>query len=293
MDDFAYDNSSLDNLEPKELMAINQILEDMHANRGVDFRNYRPKCLRRRLLAGMHDVRLNSFVEYSNFLRKNPQEYEKLLYKIAINVSEFFRNPTVFQAIQKKVIPAIVENKKEIGGNIIRIWSAGCATGEEPYSLAILFKETLDMLDWKNKISLFATDIDNEALEKARAGVYKQKALKELSKFQVKRYFDQTGEDVFAIKDEIKEMVTFKTHDMIASPPLARVDLILCRNVVIYFTKELQAVVYENFSQALASKGFLVAGKTEVLWDFEGKLFDRVDSAERIFKKKEVRNSCG
>jgi chemotaxis protein methyltransferase CheR len=275
-----------EDLPEEEVVAFNKILRNIYRRRGVDFRQYRPKCLRRRVVVGMHDAKVDNFADYFLYLNKNPDEYDNLLDRITINVSEFFRNPETFKAVKKTVIPEIVNYKKTANSPSIRIWSSGCATGEEPYSLAILLKETLEELKEKLKIRIFATDIDQEALRRAQEGVYKEKALKELHHRQVKEYFNQTKEGLYQINDELKTMIRFEHHNMISDSPLQRMDLIFCRNVIIYFSKELQKKVYDNFHEALAPNGFLVAGKTESLMDINETYFQRVNLQERILRKK-------
>ena len=279
-----------EDLSPEEMRAFNSILNNIYRQRGIDFRQYRPKCLRRRIVVGMHEANVESFCAYLDFLNKNPQQYDKLLDRITINVSEFFRNPKTFKAIREKVIPAIVERKENIAGYNIRIWSAGCATGEEPYSLAILFKEALQKLGQNSKINIIATDIDKNALRKAKIGCYGVKALKGLKASQIAAYFDKDN-DNYCIKHQIKVMVKFMDYNMISDQLPRAVDLILCRNVIIYFNKELQNKVYANFYNALASSGFLVAGKTESLMDIKEELFAKVDIGERILQKRTKRKS--
>ena len=273
-----------EDLSREDLNSFNVILNNIYLKRGMDFRQYRPKCLRRRVVVGMHDVNVENFTEYLDCLNKNPEQYDKLLDRITINVSEFFRNPEAFKAMRNKVIPEIIKRKEQMVSYNIRIWSAGCATGEEPYSLAILFKEALKELGHSLKINIIATDIDNEALRKAKIGCYKASVLKELKSHQIKTYFENNNE-VYCIKPEIKVLVKFMHHNMISDEPPPAIDLVLCRNVIIYFNKELQKKVYANFYNVLVSSGFLVAGKTESLMDVKEELFVKVDLVERILQK--------
>lgn len=283
--DFSKNFIEFEDLSPKELRAFNVILNNIYHKRGIDFRQYRPKCLRRRVIVGMNDANLESFCAYLDFLNKNPQQYDRLLNRITINVSEFFRNPEAFKAIRKKIIPAIAQRKENIANYNIRIWSAGCATGEEPYSLAILLKETLKELGHNIKITIIATDIDKEALRKAKIGSYGENVLKKFTPRQIAAYFDK-NDDKYCIKNQIKVMVKFMNHNMISDEPPPAIDLILCRNVIIYFSKELQNKVYANFYDALVPLGFLVAGKTESLMDIKEEFFTKVDLSERILQKR-------
>lgn len=278
---------NFEDLSREELGAINKILFNLYRERGVDFRQYHHKCLRRRITVRMHSYKLNSFGAYLNVLKNTPSEYDRLLETIAINVSEFFRNPETFDAVRQKVIPKIIECKRKCNKNILRIWSAGCASGEEPYSIVLMLKEIFidELADFTAII--YATDIDDDALKKAEKGVYGLNALKNLRSKQLEEYFVKGDKDTFMVKPVLKEMIRFKQHNLIEDKPPQQIDLVFCRNVVIYFNKALQRRVYEKFYQVLAHGGFLVAGKVETLLGVADHLFDRVDLAERIFKKKD------
>jgi len=279
---------AFEDLTPQELMAFYRILNDLYRRRGVDFRQYRPNCLWRRMSAAMHEVNAKDLFEYFTMLKHNPEAYDTLLYKITINVSEFFRNSETFEAIRKRIIPVLIDRKQKIGSRGIRIWSAGCATGEEPYSLAIMLKEIFvgKLIDFT--ATIYATDIDDVAREKAAIGRYQHKSLKGLTPKQIEDNFIQESPDSYVIKPELKSKITFQRHNMIEDAPLTRIDLILCRNVIIYFSKSLQKRVYKNFHTSLIREGFLVAGKVEGLTGIADELFERVDLTERIFIKRNL-----
>ncbi|MFH2137972.1 MAG: protein-glutamate O-methyltransferase CheR [Candidatus Omnitrophota bacterium] len=274
-----------DELNDAEKSAFDQILEDLHIKRNVDFRQYRYKCMCRRILVRMHDNHMDSIEDYLKFLRGHSSEYDRLLEVITINVSEFFRNPETFSAVRNKVIPELLEKKKKEHARIIKVWSAGCATGEEPYSISIMLKEILREYDNYFTPIIYATDIDDEALAKARAGMYANSALKELTPAQISTYFTKLDDDLFRIKPEIKAIVKFSKHNMISDAPLKSIDIVFCRNVLIYFNKALQKKVYENFFTALYRGGYVVAGKVETMIGIADHMYDRVDVAERIFRK--------
>lgn len=275
-----------DDLSKEETIAFNTILRNLYRKRGVDFRQYRPNCLRRRVIVGMQDANVKSFLDYLGFLNKNPDKYNDLVDRITINVSEFFRNPDTFDLVCEKVIPEIVQAKQKSGSRKIRIWSAGCATGEEPYSLAILLKETLAGMKIEMDINIFATDIDRDALERAGEGHFYKKNLATLKGYPINVYFEKKGKDQFSIRSEIKKMIKFMHHNMISDEPIPRIDLIFCRNVIIYFNRELQRKVYDNFYHALVPGGFLVAGKTESVMDIKETQFEVFNLNERILRKK-------
>ncbi|MCP4650596.1 MAG: protein-glutamate O-methyltransferase CheR [PVC group bacterium] len=273
-------------LSKEELKAFHGILESLYENRGVDFREYRHRCMRRRILVRMYDKRVKSFAEYLRVLQGDQDEYDKLLETITINVSEFFRNPETFKAVREKIIPLIAERKKKVQSRVVRVWSCGCATGEEPYSLAIMFKEVLERKYPELSVLIHATDIDREALNKARQGKYEENALKELSAHQKSEYFIDNKDNTYTIKPEIQSVIKFSRQNMISDPPFKNMDLIFCRNVLIYFNKSLQRTVYKNFHKSLVTEGYVVAGKVETMIGIAEDIFDRIDLQERIFKKK-------
>jgi len=281
---------AFEDLTSQELMAFYRILNDLYRRRGVDFRQYRPNCLWRRMSAAMHEARAKDLFEYFIMLKYNPEAYDTLLYKITINVSEFFRNLETFEAIRKRIIPVLIDRKKKIGSHTVRIWSAGCATGEEPYSLAIMLKEMFvgKLIDFTTTV--YATDIDDLAREKAVVGRYQYKSLKGLTLKQIEENFIKESPESYMIKPELKSKIKFQHHNMIEDTPFNRIDLILCRNVIIYFSKSLQKRVYKNFHASLIREGFLVAGKVEGLTGIADELFERVDLTERIFIKRNLDN---
>jgi chemotaxis methyl-accepting protein methylase len=279
------DAFQVEGLAPAEVTAFNNIISFLHRECGVDFRLYRPNCLLRRISARRHDTHQDSLAAYVTYLASHPEECRLLCDRITINVSEFFRNQETFAAVARCVIPDMESHKQKLGSRVLRVWSAGCATGEEPYSLAMLLDETLtrrgSRLSWK----IFATDIDREAMRIAQAGLYQKRQLKGVSLQRLKTYFTLTPDGAYTIHPALAGQVKFSRHNMISDPPLTNIDIIFCRNVVIYFSRELQQRVYENFYQALAPGGYLVAGKVETLVGAGETLFERVDVGERIFRK--------
>ena len=195
----------------EELEAFQGILESLYKQTGTDFRQYRDKCMRRRVMVKIHEHKLSKFSQYLKYLRGHPEEYACLLEVITINVSEFFRNPETFDAVKKKVFPEIIKRKKAANSRVIRIWSAGCATGEEPYSIAIMVQEILDRPENKGYFTpiIFATDIDNDAMDRACAGVYQHLALKELSAVQLSSCFTKVDDNLFQVNQEFRNMIKF------------------------------------------------------------------------------------
>ncbi len=223
----------------------------------------------------MRALQLNKYDEYYDFLRKNPNEFKELVRVLTINLSYFFRNPETFEFLQQNVFPEFKDRSRVI------FWSAGCAGGEEPYSLAILAEQAGIL----SKVQIYGTDIDEEALGRARKGIYNSNALQYLSSELIMRYFESEREQ-FAIKEYIKSRVTFLHHDLFQLPPFPHCDLIVCRNVLIYLDRKAQRRILVNFNEQLKPTGYLVLGKVELLLGIpEMKLFDAVNRAEHIYRK--------
>ncbi len=272
-----------DDMSQGELAAFNRILMEIYRLRGLDFRQYRPKCLRRRIVTRLHAHSVKSFAKYIEILHNDPQELDRLLGVMTINVSEFFRNPETFEKVRLRILPEILEIKKRPSSHLIRIWSAGCATGEEPYSIASIFHTVL----FKGfKLRVLATDIDEDALAVARKGCYHRKELSGLNEKQQHRIFNKIEEDRLTVKPLFRDLVEFRRHNMISDPAPRLMDLVFCRNVVIYFKKELQRKVYENIHRSLNPGGFLVAGKVEAMLGVAEDLFEIYDLNERIYRKR-------
>lgn len=261
-----------------------QILEFIERERGLDFHGWRPGCLMRRIDHRIRTSGANSVAAYQYLLRENPDEITALLDTITINVTEFFRNPEVFEAIARVVIPAIVREAVERDYPRIRCWCAGTANGAEAFTLAILFAEEFSRMRRQVPCIIQATDIDRAALEEAETGRYASLSLKGVPKKILSRYFTNSG-NVHVVSDAIRILVRFRYHDMIRSRPLMSNDLILCRNVLIYFSRELQHRVFGNFATGVRTGGYLVLGKVESLAGVETE-FESVDSRERIYRKR-------
>lgn len=260
------------------------LLDKIQRNKGADFSLYRTGTLKRRIDSRLRQTGCKDYSDYIIYLNKNPEEYDNLISAITINVTEFFRNPETFDVLAKKVIPEIVRTKKERGKKIIRAWSAGTSNGEEAYSIAILFLEALKEEISDFDIIVYGTDIDPDCIKKASAGIYTAGSMKEINKERLTKYFNKKEEN-HEVNDSIKKLTRFTAHNLVSDEFLKHLDLILCRNVVIYFTKPLQEMVYSNFARALNKDGFLVLGKVESLWGFAQKDFTAFDNRERIYRK--------
>ena len=262
------------------------VLDKIRRTKGLDFSLYRPGTIKRRLQARMRATGCPDYSDYIIYLNREPAEYDLALDALTINVTEFFRDPETFASLKRRVIPEIIRTKQAEGRKIIRCWSAGTCNGEEAYSLAVLFHELLGSAVSDFIVKVYGTDIDTDSLAKARVGTYAPASLKHVPTDTLQRYFEPAGE-TYTIKDEARELVRFQRHDLVSDHPLEHMDLILCRNVVIYFSRPLQDFVYSNFAKALNEGGFLVLGKVESLWGYPTAYFDTVNIAERIYRKKQ------
>ena len=225
-----------------------------------DFSNYKRSTLLRRTKKRMVHNNFSSLDHYFAFLKKNPAELALLVQDFFINVTAFFRDREAFELIETDIIPEIVD--KHLPENVVKIWVAGCATGEEAYSLAILFKEYLDKINKRIEVKIFATDIDQDALSHASKGIYPQSIAQDVSEKRLKRFFSREG-DRFKIKQEVRKMLIFAQHDVVKNPPYCNLDLISCRNLLIYMDAVLQKKVFSMLHFGLKKGGYLFLGTSE------------------------------
>ena len=249
---------------------------------GHDFSGYKQNTLVRRIQRRMQVLRVDTVPAFIERLRKDPREVELLFREFLIGVTQFFRDAHTFEALEAEVIPKIIANK---GADAhIRIWVPACATGEEVYSLAILVKEGLDRAGLAPKVQIFGTDIDDAAVSLARAARYSRK-LDGLSPARAARWFVADGEDHCPVR-EIRDMCIFSTHNVIKDPPFSKLDLISCRNLLIYLAPELQDRLMKTFHYALRDRGYLCVGQSEGV-SRKHRLFDTVDKKHRIFVRRQ------
>ncbi|MCK4391060.1 MAG: protein-glutamate O-methyltransferase CheR [Desulfobacterales bacterium] len=259
------------NNEEKYFRLILEKLSKMH---GVNFSEYRESTIKRRLARRMGFTGAGNYRDYLDVLKETPQEYSRLLNDLTIKLSRFFRNQYVFEILQHEIFPDIFKLKKEQDQNVRRIWCAGCAFGEETYSVAITLVEHLKRKKQKTTdydVTIFGTDIDEKALVKARLGIYDKAAVKEVKRGILDKYFHIRG-DSYEVVDSIKNLVNFTSHDLTSEkhicPPAGIVtnyDLILCRNILIYFSVPLQERVFLNLFRSLNPGGYLILGKSELI----------------------------
>jgi len=219
----------------------------------IDLSNYKEKQMKRRIESLIRRSGHETYDGYLELLKKSKQHLNEFLNYITINVSEFFRNPAQWEVLEREILPELLKHKKRL-----KVWSSACSTGEEPYSLAMLF----DKMMIKNKVEIIASDIDRNALEKAKEGIYSAKGIANVPKEMVSAYFFKE-DDKFIIKDQIKNMVSFKILNLLEDNYPSDCDLILCRNVMIYFTEDTKEKLYKKFYNALSNGGVFFVGSTE------------------------------
>lgn len=227
--------------------------EKIYKKTGINLSLYKEKQMHRRLESLARRNNFNSFEDYFNAIDKNKELFDEFINYMTINVSEFYRNPEQWVVLEKDIIPKLMQ-----GNANLKIWSAACSTGEEPYSLVMLLSKFMPL----NKINIIATDIDKEAMSKAQTGIYAEKSLKALPQEFINKYFDKVGNS-YSIKSEIKNRVTFRQHNLLKDSFVDSCDLIVCRNVMIYFTEEAKSDIYLKFSKSLKKDGILFVGSTE------------------------------
>jgi chemotaxis protein methyltransferase CheR len=254
-----------------------KLLREIAKNTGLNLVGYRNSYLKRRIGVRIKANRLNSYDEYIEFLKKNPTEYEKLLDRLTVNVTEFFRNPSTFEAFRRKVLPALKSRRD------IRIWSAGCASGEEPYSIAIIVSEFFGKELEKRFIKIYATDIDNMCLSRAFKGEYEAKKMVNVDVEMLSKYFIRVGKK-FVVKPEIKRMVFFEKQDILKRRWINFFDVVFCRNVAIYFSRDSLEILYRNLYDSLRNGGFLITGKVESIIGDIKNYFEVVDNREHIYR---------
>ncbi len=261
---------------------FNKIFLMIRHQTGYDFSNYKTNTIIRRITKRLALNKISTLESYIDFLENNPIEIEKLYQDFLIGVTSFFRDTDVFNSIEKKVIPYLLKNCLE--KQEIRVWVCGCSTGEEAYSLAILFREALEKNKQYIKVVIFASDIDKEAISIARNGLYAVSNMVNVGAERLARHFIRSGNE-FQLKKEIREMVVFAHHNVIKDPPFSKIDLITCRNLLIYMNSELQKKVIPLFHYSLNKEGILLLGTSESINEFSN-LFSGFDSKIKIYKKK-------
>ncbi|MCU1451780.1 MAG: methyltransferase, CheR-type with sensor [Acidimicrobiales bacterium] len=273
--------------EPSPLEETNAELEQLLAylrdEREFDFSGYKRASLGRRIAKRMQMVGIDDFREYQRFLEAQPHEFVELFNTILINVTSFLRDREAWEYIAEQLLPRLLGDTGE--DQAVRAWSAGCATGEEAYSLAVILCEYMGADAFRTRAKVYGTDADEGALTVARQGRYTAKAVHEaFTDTQVERYFEPDG-DTLTFRKDVRRSVIFGRHDLVQDPPISRVDLLVCRNTLMYFNSDTQQRILANFQFALNEGGYLFLGKSEALVT-STKLFAPVDLQRHVFEKR-------
>jgi two-component system, chemotaxis family, CheB/CheR fusion protein len=257
------------------------LLEFLKSNRGFDFSGYKRTSLERRLRRRMEEVGVSSYEDYQDHLEVTPDEFTDLFDTILINVTGFFRDKPAWDYMRAEVIPAVVESVSD--SEPIRIWSAACATGEEAYTLAMIFAEVLGEDEFRRRVKIYATDVDEDALTRARHAVYTREALKAIPDGLAERYFE-TSPVGRMFRADLRRSVIFGRNNLVQDAPISKIDLLVSRNALMYFTPEAQARILGHFNFALRDTGFLFLGKSEMLIT-HADLFAPYNLRWRVFQK--------
>ncbi|MHB8761531.1 MAG: CheR family methyltransferase [Coriobacteriia bacterium] len=264
---------------------LNRLLEKVHAERGLDLHQFRRRYVERRIAVRLNHLGFTTYSQYSTFLDAHPEEYLKLLDALTINVTQFFRDPSVYKVVRDEVVPAVLKAKLDRRQRLVRVWSAGCATGEEPYSLAMAFLDGMLRLGAAETVlSVVGTDIDRDALAFAKRGEFPIRELAHIPHSDRIRYIEVHG-DHFRFKPEIARAVRFQYLNLFADTPIHGIDVIFCRNVFIYFNRQDQERIIGAFRQSLVRGGFLVLGRSERLSTAMSRDFELVSARERVYRK--------
>jgi two-component system CheB/CheR fusion protein len=272
-------------LEEKTQGALDKAIILLRTHTGHDFSLYKKNTFYRRIERRMGIHQIDKISGYVRYLQENSQELDLLFKELLIGVTNFFRDPAAWDELRKKILPALIASRPD--GHVLRAWVPGCSTGEEAYSLAMVFKEAMDKARSRKKIKLqvFATDLDKDAIDKARQGVYPENICADVAPKQMSRFFKKEEHGCRVI-NEIREMVTFAPQSLIMDPPFTRLDILSCRNLLIYLTPEMQKKLMPLFHYSLSPGGILFLGSAETVGNFTD-LFTPLNNKLRIFRRVE------
>jgi two-component system CheB/CheR fusion protein len=257
------------------------LLEFLKRTRGLDFTGYKRTSLQRRFRRRMDVVGCTSFSDYLDFLEVQPDEYVHLFEMLLINVTEFFRDPPAWDHLRNEVLPGLLEQKAP--HEPVRVWSAGCASGQEAYTIAMVLAEALGEDAYRERVKIYATDIDEDALTQARHALYSAKEVESVPADLRERYFERADQKL-AFRKDLRRTVIFGRNNLVSDAPISRLDLLVCRNTLMYFNAETQARILRHFHFALCDEGVLLLGRSEMMLSHRD-LFTAVDLKQRLFAK--------
>jgi two-component system CheB/CheR fusion protein len=262
---------------------LDELLEFVRDSRGFDFTGYKRSSIERRVAKRMAELGIEqgSYGEYVEYLELHADEFVELFNTLLINVTSFFRDASIWDHLGNSVVPALLASRKESAP--IRIWCAGCASGEEAYTVAMVFAELLGEDVFRERVKIYATDVDEDALDQARVGAYLPRQVESVPKESLERFFERTDQR-YVFRKDLRRCVIFGRNDLVQDAPISRIDLLVCRNTLMYFMAETQSQILGRFHFALDNAGFLLLGKSEMLIT-HGDLFTPVDLKWRVFRK--------
>jgi two-component system, chemotaxis family, CheB/CheR fusion protein len=258
------------------------LLEFLKHTRAIDFTGYKRASLERRFRRRLSELGCASFGDYLDYLEVHPDEYETLFDRVLIPVTEFFRDPPTWEYLRDEVLPRVLEPKA--ADEPVRVWSAGCASGQEAYSIAMLLAEALGDDAYRARVKIYATDLDEEALNTARLALYTEHEMESVPEDMRERYFD-AADGRFAFRKDLRRAIIFGRNNLVQDSPISRLDLLICRNTLMYFTAETQSRILRHFHFALVPTGALILGKSEMIVSHR-ELFDALDVKKRVFKRR-------
>jgi two-component system, chemotaxis family, CheB/CheR fusion protein len=267
--------------EGEERTEVEALLQFLKRQRGFDFTGYKRTSLQRRFRKRMDAVGVSNYAEYLEYLEVTRDEFTQLFDTLLINVTSFFRDPGAWEYIDEQVVPELVAIVRDHGE--LRVWSAGCASGEEAYSIAMLLVRALGEETARERVKIYATDIDDNALGEGRQATFTPKAVQEVPSDLLERCFER-ADSHYAFRRDLRRMLIFGRNDLVQDAPISRIDMLLCRNTLMYFTAETQSRILARFNFALRERGFLFLGKSEMLLT-QGDLFTPINLKHRVFSK--------
>ena len=271
--------------EPVNENTLKKIFVLLRTQTGHDFSQYKTSTIYRRIERRMAVHQIDTMERYVKYLQQTPNEVEALFRDLLIGVTNFFRDPDAFDVLEAQVIPKLFANKP--AGSTVRAWCTGCSTGEEAYSIAILLQERLELLRQNFKVQVFATDLDSRAIAIARAGVYPASIAHDITKERLARFFTAEADgSAYRVHKGIRDMLVFSEHDLVKDPPFSKLDMISCRNLLIYMNTDLQKKLIALFHYGLVPGGILFLGTSETVGEF-GSLFEVVDRKTKAYQRKE------
>jgi two-component system CheB/CheR fusion protein len=265
--------------------SLKNIFELLHSRTGHDFSQYKSNTIRRRIARRMAVQQIETLDAYLEYMRESDSEIDKLFRELMIGVTSFFRDEDCFSALAEKGVPMLIAGKPD--GSVIRVWSPGCSTGEEAYSIAMLLREQLEAANRNLKVQIFSTDIDSNAIVAARAGIYSARAVADITPERLSKFFIADSDiGPYRIRKEVRDMLVFSEQDVIKDPPFSKIDLISCRNLLIYLGGDLQRKLLRLFHYALNPRGLLFLGNSETIGDF-GDFFLPLNRKARLYERRD------